>query len=326
MAKGMSLPAPKKSAPAANSLSNSEKRTFTTCRRKWFWQYERKYAPMATPTPFLVGTAIHRLLESFYSKGKAPDEVEIKETIDAVFDPVTKGEDCRFLDTDQLQDVEKQRVMTQGMAHAYFKVYADDLKKWEVLQVEKEGRWQVAKGWDMYFTVDMLVRERKSGKVFVVEHKTTAAIDHNYVARLSLDDQVSTYIVGSEKAWSIKPEGVIYNVIMKPRIRQKQTETEEQYLERVMALYVEQPQEYLFRCQLLAADRDLEQFEKELGQFTGELERAATLGFYYKNTDACSVRGTCPFMPLCLEGEEEAKDRFRVREHKSQYGEMADQD
>ena len=318
--------APKKQAPAENSLSNSEKRTFTTCRKKWYWQYGLKLTPLGTPTPFLVGSSIHKCLEEFYYTGKVLEEGLIKEIIDSVFDPVIKGTANLFLDADQLDDVEKQRVMTFGMVTAYMKVYADDLKKWEVISIEKEGKWRVAPTWDMYFTVDLIVRLRKDKKIFIVEHKSAASIDANYVARLSLDDQVSTYLVGAKNAWDIDADGVIYNVMMKPRIRPKQTETREQYLDRVHALYVESPQEYLFRAQLLKCDRDLEQFEKELGQFTGEMERAASLQFYYKNTDACSVRGTCPYMPLCIEGQEAASDRFKVREHKSQYGAEADSD
>ncbi len=326
MSKPGPLPAPKKAAPAEFSLSNSEKRTFTTCRKKWYWQYAKKYSPMATPTPFLVGTAIHKVLETFYKGQAALDEPAINDIVNGVFDPVAKGQGNMFLDPDQLEDLEKQRTMTQGMGLAYMKVYADDLKKWEVLELEKEGHWRIAPKWDMYFTVDMIVRVKKTKEIAIVEHKTTAAIDHNYVARLSLDDQVSTYLVGTERAWGIKPDRVIYNVMMKPRIRPKQTETREQYLERVMALYVESPQEYLFRADLMASDRDLEQFEKELGLFTQEMERAASLQFYYKNTDACSVRGTCPNMPLCVEGEDQAADRFKVRDHKSQYGADADSD
>ena len=81
----MSLPAPKKAAPAEFSLSNSEKRTFTTCRRKWYWQYSKKYSPLATPTPFLVGTAVHKVLEAFYMGKAVLDEPAINDIANAVF-------------------------------------------------------------------------------------------------------------------------------------------------------------------------------------------------------------------------------------------------
>ncbi len=325
MAQRDALPVPKRALPTEKSLSNSERQTFTTCRKSWFWAYDRRYVPMGTPTPFLVGGAIHEVLAQFYM-GKQPD---VDKIINGIFDPVIKGAGMRFLDEKQLEDVEKQRVMTFGMAGAYLKVYADDLKKWKVLKVgdkpavELKGKFKVNKRWDMYFTVDALVEWK--GKPWVLEHKTTSAIDAGYISRLSLDDQCSTYMVGTKRAWGIEPAGVIYNVMMKPRIRQKQKETREQYLERVVKLYEDSPHEYLYRTNVLRSKADLEEFERETDMFTGEMDRAQEAGFYYKNTGACSSwKGTCPMMSLCIEGEEQAKDRFKVRESRSQYDEDED--
>jgi hypothetical protein len=312
---------PKKAPPeeaAVRGLSNSERQTFTTCRQKWYWQYHKLYSPGATPTPFLVGTAFHTVLKSFYTGGDCSEEAVVS-AVDEVFEPAVRGEGAAFLSPDQLDDLEKQRVMAHGMCLAYVKVHAADLKKWKVLKVEEKGRWSVNQRWQMFFTVDLLV-EAEDG-VWVVEHKTTSAIDANYVARLSLDEQVSTYMVGVRRAWDIAPKGVIYNVVLKPRIRQKQNETREGYLERVLALYKDQAAEYLYREKLLCSARDLARFEEELHLFTGEIEHAEATGYFPKNTRACDVRGTCPCLPLCAEGEEAAKDRFVVRERRSQYDE-----
>ena len=319
------LPIPKRPLPTERSLSNSERQVFTTCRKKWFWTYARRYTPMSTPTPFLVGSAIHDVLAQFY-RGEAPD---IDATINGLFDPVIKGTDGKFLDEKQLEDVEKQRTMTLGMAAAYLKVYADDLKKWKIIKidgepaVELEGKFRVNKRWDMYFTVDALVEWK--GKPWVLEHKTTSAIDAGYISRLSLDDQCSTYMVGTKHAWGIEPAGVIYNVIMKPRIRQKQKETRDQYLERVLGLYQDSPHEYLYRTNVLRSEADLAEFERETNLFTGEMDRSEESGFYYKNTRACTNWGsTCPMMPLCIEGEDQAKERFKIKESRSQYREDED--
>lgn len=321
------LPTPKRAAPPEKSLSNSERQAFTMCRKKWQWTYDERYEPIGTPTPFLVGTAVHEVIAEFYKPVKDPRsedgellDMSPEAIINRVFDPVLSGKDNRFLSPEQMEDVAKQKVMTLGMALAYVRVYADDRKKWKVIDVERKGKFRINKNWDMYFTVDMLVKIK--GKAWVVEHKTTAVIDANYVSRLDLDDQVTTYLVGVEKTWGIKAEGVIYNVIMKPRIRQKQKETREEYLGRVLALYEDNPQEYLYRAQLYRTKGIRKTFERELDLFTKEMDRAEKLGFYYKNTGACSgIRGTCSMMPLCIEGEKAAKDRFRVRKERSQYDE-----
>lgn len=314
------MPIPKREAPAAAALSNSERQCFSQCRRKWYWQFEQRYSPLAEPTPFLVGGAVHEVLAEFY-RGSDPD---VEEIINAKFDPVVKG-GGGFLSPEQLEDVEKQRTMTLGMCQAYLQVYAGDRKKWKVINlkgvplIEAEAKFRVNDRWEMYFTVDMMVEEK--GRPWLVEHKTTAAIDAGYVGRLALDEQVSTYMYGANKVWGIRPDGVIYNVIMKPRIRQKQTEDRGQYLQRVLQLYRESPQEYLLRERVLRSDADLAVFERELGLFTGEIEFARERGYYPKNTNACTGRGTCPYMALCVEGEPNAQDRFRVRARRSHHDE-----
>lgn len=311
-------PPPKRLPPAERSLSNSERQSFTMCRRRYFWTYVKGYAPLSTPTPFLVGTAFHRTLELFYG-GSDPD---VDAVVKEVFGPAQRGEGGRFLSPEQLDDLQKQETMAIGMCGAYLKVRNDDRKKWRVLQVngapaiELKGKFRVNRKWEMFFTADLLVErlDRKGCKgPWIVEHKTTSSIDAGYVSRLSLDEQVSTYLYGARKAWNVPAEGVIYNVAMKPRIRQKQNEDRAEYLNRVLALYEDSPEEYLYRCELLRSDADLAEFGAELELFTGELERTASSGFYYKNTGACTNRGTCPFMPLCVNGEENAKDRFRVK-------------
>lgn len=318
------LPKPKMEAPSPEpaegerGLSNSERQSFTTCRKRWFWQYGRKYSPMTTPTPFLVGGAFHGVLAAFYS-GEKLRSADVADLIAPEFDAVMKGEGAAFLSPEQLEDVEKQRTMAQGMCEAYLTVYAGDLKKWKVLEIEKKGHWQINNKWKMYFTIDLLIE--KDDGIWVVEHKTTAAIDANYVSRLALDDQVSTYMVGVKRAWDIKPKGVIYNVVLKPRIRQKKDELRNEYLNRVLGLYRDSAAEYLYRESLLCSKRDLDGFEKELDLFTGEMDRAKEMEFYYRNTRACDNRGTCPYLPLCSEGEEQAKDRFTVRAERTQYEE-----
>lgn len=318
------LPKPKMAAPSpdmapdGHSLSNSERQVFTTCRRKWLWQFGRKYSPMTTPTPFLVGSAFHSVLAEFY-RGNKLKAADVADLIAPPFDAVMRGEGAAFLSPEQLEDVEKQCTMAQGMCEAYLTVYAGDLKKWKVLEVEKKGHWSVNNRWRMYFTIDLLIE--KDDGIWVVEHKTTSAIDANYVSRLALDDQVSTYMVGVKHAWGVQPKGVIYNVVLKPRIRQKKDELRGDYLGRVLGLYREQAAEYLYRESLLCSKRDLAGFETELDKFTAEMDRAKETEFYYRNTRACDIRGTCSYLPLCAEGEDAAKDRFTVRAERTQYDE-----
>ena len=68
----------------------------------------------------------------------------------------------------------------------------------------------------------------------VVEHKTTSAdVDDEYIYNLQWDEQILTYMLVSGK------NEMYYTVCKKPTIRQKQTETAEEYYERCCAWYAE---------------------------------------------------------------------------------------
>ena len=309
------MPKPKKRLPAEFALSNSERQSFTTCRRMWHFSYERRLSPLTVPTPFLVGNAVHKGLALFYGG----EDFEAAEVVNDIFDPVRKGEGNRFLSAEQLGDLEKQAAMSTGMIQAYCATRRDDLKKWKVLMVEKDCKFRVGSRWDMYFTIDVVVEQGK--KQWIVEHKTAASVDAGYIGRLALDDQISTYMVGAESL-GFKPKGVIYNVLLKPRIRQKKKESYQEYLGRIHTLYEESPEEYNHREIVLRSKTELEVFEDELRRFTEEMARIKEGGFYAKNTGACITRfgSSCQFMPLCIEGDA-ALDRFKVREARSHHDE-----
>ncbi len=147
----------------------------------------------------------------------------------------------------------------------------------------------------------MVVRERKSGRVKLVEHKTAGRLDAAYVAKLPLDNQIIGYAwaKGKEK---VKLEGVVYNVTKKPSIRLRQNETLNDFYKRIESEYTERPEEYFYRESLSFSPDDLKRFETELTRFMGEIDRCHKEDFFYQNTSQCTAMGVCPFMKLCCEG------------------------
>jgi PD-(D/E)XK nuclease superfamily protein len=88
---------------------------------------------------------------------------------------------------------------------------------WEILAVEQEFRYQLG---DRIIggKIDAIIRDRKDGRVYVVEHKTTgddASLGSAYWERLTLDSQVSIYIDGAG-ILGYDVSGCIYDVIKRP--------------------------------------------------------------------------------------------------------------
>lgn len=74
------------------------------------------------------------------------------------------------------------------------------------------------------------------GHWWIIEYKTSASIEDNYIERLVLDMQVHVYKRYAERMLGIKIVGVIYDVIKKPTIYITKGETEQEYQIRLAGL------------------------------------------------------------------------------------------
>jgi hypothetical protein len=130
----------------------------------------------------------------------------------------------------------------------------------------------------------------------IVEHKTASQIDEDYWAALTLDPQVSIYFLGA-MSLGIDVDRCVYDVLRKPSIRRKQTETQEEYYARLAADCLARPDFYFHRR---AVYRDLAQIRSLLGDLWDWVSIAE--GPSPPNPDACHRFGTCPFWTCCSTG------------------------
>jgi hypothetical protein len=88
---------------------------------------------------------------------------------------------------------------------------------WEVLAVEQEFRYLLGDH-EIGGKIDAIIRDRRDGRVYVVEHKTTgadASLGAPYWERLTIDTQVSIYIDGAG-ILGYEVAGCIYDVLKRP--------------------------------------------------------------------------------------------------------------
>lgn len=299
------------------NLTNSARSTFLDCRKKFEWSYLRRLSPRTPSLPFLVGGLVHNGLERMYKMGRFDEDAERK-IVRAECDKAAKTAGLTAKMSDKIYS---QAAMVMGILKGYSMHYlAKDLVKWEVLEAEASFSYSLPNGWRAMGKRDMVVREKKNGKpdpggkVCLVEHKTAATIDASYVAKLPLDAQIIGYANSLMKKMGKLPDKVVYNVIKKVGIKQKQTESFNSYLKRVEDEYTREPENYFYRETIQFSKEDIQNFEKELFTFAREMERAIKEGFYYKNTQSCTRMGICPFMQMCIAGPtKENLMHFRVR-------------
>ena len=140
----------------------------------------------------------------------------------------------------------------------------------------------------------------------VVEHKTTSAdVDDEYIYNLQWDEQILNYMLASGK------NEMYYTVCKKPTIRQKQNETEEEFLERCIAWYDEDTGHKIRVIKVTRSEKEVEAQKRALLALCitmkGEEEMEGTMNafgtsYFYRNPSHCTCYGRrCEFAPICLD-------------------------
>ncbi len=177
----------------------SRLRVWRECPRKHDYRYRLGIRTPATP-PMAFGTNTHEALEAWYRAWQA-------------------GEDrlgAAYAVTDAAAVDEVDRAKLHALCAAYDLRWGGE--PWEVLAVEQEFRYYLGTV-EIGGKIDAIIRDRATGKVYVVEHKTSSADTSpgsSYWDRLCIDTQVSIYIDGAAML-GYEVAGCIYDVIKRPQ-------------------------------------------------------------------------------------------------------------
>lgn len=293
-------------------LTNSARSTFLNCRKKYEFSYVYGLASRRPSIPFLVGGLFHDALDRCYSSKFELD-------VDAEFARAQKrceeASQAPGLTAEESDKIWIQAVTVKGLLSGYKKQWlAQDRQRWDVIEAEGSFDVEVPGGWRYRGKTDLVVRDKKTKAVKLVEHKTTSRLDAGYVAKLPLDNQILGYIWAKNQE-KLGIREVVYNVSRKPSIRLKQSETLDAFAKRLVDEYLLNTATYFYRETLVFDPADVDRFREELFSFAKEIDRAEREKFYYQNTTQCTQYGVCPFMALCTNGvSDETLSMYRVKE------------
>ena len=134
----------------------------------------------------------------------------------------------------------------------------------------------------------------------IVEHKTTSAeITEEYEFNLQWDEQILAYmfLTGRRKVW--------YTICRKPTIRQKQTETDEEFFERMVAWYDTDTESKIRLLEIQRTDDEVARFRSELNSIASQMANSAV--DMYRNTCHCTHWGRrCEYASICLNYDSDA--------------------
>ncbi len=281
-------------------LTNSSATTFLRCGREYEFRYVRGYRARRTDMALDVGKVTHLGLEAW--------ERAVKENhpapLDAALAPVMAAEIDPF-----------ERARIEAMIAGYHVRWLD--APYDVLEVELEFAIQAPNpdqndppgDWTDAGKIDAIVRDRRTGRIYVQEHKTSSediSPGSEYRDRLVLDSQISTY-VRAAAVLGYAADGCIYDVIQKPLLKPLQITTK-----RTVA---ETPEEFRARCgewisgnidtayqrfHVTRSDEELRESALDRWAVGGAIQDAHTLGRWPRSVSQCiRFKKRCPFFDVC---------------------------
>jgi hypothetical protein len=294
-------------------LSYSGIRTFCNCRRAYYWKYIKDIESIKRADYFSFGSMIHECLESFYKK------IDYNKLF---------LENYPEHSSDEKQA--KYYGMGIGMMQGYEAKYSDDLSLFDVIGTELEFEVPIinpatgrhSRKFTLRGKIDGIIS--LNGKYWILEHKTAAKADTNYLDTLWHDLQITLYAVAYEMMSGVKIEGILYNILKKTGLRLKKSESLEEYKERIIEQYITDPEMYL-RSEIILGSRRKLDVVKELWDIT----QAANTNNLHKNRSQCQgMYGSCEYFKICNSGDNPLiiENYYKRREHEVTNGKEQDND
>ena len=313
------------------AISASSGATYRECPRKYELAFLHQLTADGFNAPFFVGDMVHLGLEKFY-KREHP-----KIIVEDVQNALIAKMQGTFIPAEDMDGADKDVSIVIGMLIGYFKHYGpNELALWNPIHGSEFGfRLKFsAHGVEIPFVgkIDMIATNSKDGQLWMVEHKTTGLSTNEYLTKWHMGMQPHGYVWAGRRLHAAgilptRPSGCMINVIKKPGIRLKKTETQDQFNLRLTQEYLDNPDKYFAREWIPIGDREIAWFEQQLAEWIRRMQHDARIGFFPQNTDAChSHFGACRMFPICFQGERDPGvfQYYRLRE--SQFEEVGEYD
>lgn len=296
-------------------LTNSIRRKFGACPRAYQHAYVLLRRPAKDHEALAFGTLVHKALESWWDTAKEHRRLAAMDTLD--------------MEREAGRCDPYQHATARALMDAYDRMY--EHQELETVAVEaaftaplmNPDTGGVSKTWTLSGKIDAIARETDSGRLVIVEHKTTSSdLDQtsDYWPKLAIDGQVSGYYLGA-MAMGHDVQDCIYDVIRKPTMKPRKAtpvesrkytkagaiyagqyetdETTEEWEVRLTQDIAERPDRYFARKRVVRTESDMADYLFDMWAVGRNIADAENLGRYPRNPDSCSGFGTCEYFPVC---------------------------
>lgn len=276
------------SIASKNILTYSAFSTFRACPRKYKNRYEDGLKPTSKVDSLYFGQMIHEAMTLCYQTGGN------RKVLWRYLDQAFPKNETEF-------GANRVRLMAYAMLNAYAEYYAQE--KFEIVGLDVEFIGEIrnprtgreSRTFLMAGKANGIVE--RDGELYLLEHRTASTAEEIDADKLWADSKAALYChYLRQNGYPVV--GVIYNMLVKTRIRPKANESDEEFAQRLQAWYA---QDTAFqRLTLRIPESRLTLLESEIWEVTQQYLGARRRQEWLMNTASCfCYNRPCEYLPWC---------------------------
>lgn len=300
-----------------HGITQSFLTTFKCCRKKTEYVYYRGYRKRTAGLSAILeyGNLFHHILELFNAHPDRTDLLQPKNYGDMkteIYKIVTKFEESKFdllvagdLSSEALEKFSTLCAIAKPQAFRYFEFWRETFLGWKWLSLEEVFKTDYkGKYGNIPITGKRDGQVELDGKEFLFETKTKSDISTDmHLMKLQFDFQTMLYMYTMFLETGRWPRGFIYNLVRRPMLRVKNTESLAGFSARIDAALEAEPEEYFTKIEsrvpqhviLDWAECDLFPLIHDVEVWFKNIETRS-----YRNNAICTMYNSpCAYLPLC---------------------------
>lgn len=299
--------------PIRDGITYSALETFRRCKEMSRLNLQG-VSSRGSSTALVFGTIAHGALQAVYDAVRTerlPPGVPASPYVARVLEltEATWKRDNPRASQDTMQSLEFSMTLAHAILPKYFSYWKDDFTggvKWLSLEKEFKIPVSIPVSWQRE-PFQTFLRGKMDGNyeengLWLFETKTKSHIDDETLSDiLPFELQINIYLWAMRRMHKRRPRGVRYNLIRRPQLRQRKTETMGQFALRCADDVKARPDWYFMRLDMEVTRQDLDAFEGELMDLLSDF-----FGWWYghdghyKNSGQCENKyGKCHYLPIC---------------------------
>jgi hypothetical protein len=260
---------------------------FLECPSKYFFRNIEKIVPLIKSKALSVGSIFHDAIDR-YNKCvvNKVDENTLKTVLAFV------GEQCPKYDgiVDSNDDV-----MIQGMVNGFVRYFAEH-SKYKIIETEQVFDLPHSSTCHRCGKIDARLHD-EHGQLFLGEWKSCSKLT-DCITKIRCNNQGNHYLWAFEND---KPKGVVFRIVRKSQLRQKQKESLGEFRQRIFDDYISRPVDNFYEEVYWLNQNMLKRWKHEFDLINCRIESTIKDNTWYRNCGACSrFGGLCGYHDICF--------------------------